>query len=57
MCVAPEKIKCAVLYVPAGLNIYETAKLSIAYSKVKAGMPSNVARKDMRKCKAPTLVM
>lgn len=100
MCVAPEKVKRAVLYVPAGIknapainsmimmfpmimywithedkwlkkcmlpmavmeenitdDIYETAKLSINYSKVKAGMPSNVAEKDMKKCKAPVLVM
>lgn len=38
-------------------DIYETAKLSINYSKVKAGMPSNVSEKSMKKCKAPTLVM
>lgn len=100
MCVAPQKIKRAVLYVPSGIknaptinsmnmmfpmimywithedkwlkrcmipmalteenitdDIYETAKLSINYTKVKAGMPSNVGKKDMRKCKAPTLVM
>lgn len=100
MCAAPEKVKRAVLYVPAGIknapainsmsmmfpmimywithkdkwlkkcmlpmavteenitdDIYETAKLSINYSKVKAGMPGNVAEKDMRKCKAPALVM
>ena len=38
-------------------DIYETAKLSINHSKVKAGMPSNVKEKDMRKCEAPTLVM
>lgn len=38
-------------------DIYETAKLSINHSKVKTGMPSNVAKKDMRRCKAPTLVM
>lgn len=35
----------------------KSAKLSIDYSKVKAGMPGNVAEKDMKKCKAPTLVM
>lgn len=100
MCAAPDKVKRAVLYVPAGIknapainsmsmmfpmilywithkdkwlkkcilpmaiteenitkDIYETAKLSIDYSKVKTGMPSNVAKKDMKKCKAPTLVM
>ncbi len=38
-------------------DIYETAKLSINYSKVKAGMPSDVAEKFMKQCKAPTLVM
>lgn len=100
MCAAPEKVKRAVLYVPAGIknapaiksmsmmfpmimywithkdkwikkcmlpmavteenitdDIYETAKLSIDCSKVKVGMPGNVAEKDMKKCKAPTLVM
>lgn len=100
MCVAPEKVKRAVLYVPAGIknapainsmsmmvpmimywithkdkwlkkcmlpmaiteenitdDIYETAKLSIDHSKVKTRMPSNVSGKDMKKCKAPVLVM
>lgn len=100
MCVSPEKIKRAVLYVPSGIKnaptinsmsmmfpmimywithedkwlkkcmlpmavseeniteeIYETAKLSINHSKVKTGMPSNVAEKHMKKCAAPTLVM
>lgn len=38
-------------------DIYEAAKLSINHSKVKTGMPSNVSEKDMKKCKAPTLVM
>lgn len=38
-------------------DIYETAKLSISYAKVKAGMPGNVAEKDMKECKAPALVM
>ena len=38
-------------------DIYETAKLSINHSKVKAGMPSNVREKDMQKCEAPALVM
>lgn len=100
MCVAPEKIKRAVLYVPSAIknapainsmsmmfpmilywithkdkwlkkcmlpmaiteeniteDIYETAKLSISHSKVKAGMPSNVSGKYMKNCKAPTLVM
>lgn len=100
MCVAPDKIKKVVLYVPSGISnapainsmsmmfpmimywithkdkwvkkcilpmaieegnitddIYETAKLSIDFSKVKTGMPSNVDVKDMKKCKAPALVM
>ncbi len=101
MCVVPEKIKGAVLYVPSGIknappiqygagmmlpmlmywrtrqekwlkkcmlpmavaeenitdDIYETAKLSITHTKVKTGMPSNVARRQIRKCKAPTLIM
>lgn len=100
MCIAPEKIKRTVLYVPAGIknapainsmsmmlpmimywithkdkwlkkcmipmavteenitkDIYETAKLSINYSKVKSGMPSDVSEKYMKKCKAKTLVM
>ena len=34
-----------------------TAKLSINFSKVKTGMPSNVKTEDMEKCKVPTLVM
>ena len=38
-------------------DIYETAKLSIDYIKVKTGMPGNVDGKLMNKCKAPTLVM
>ena len=38
-------------------DIYETAKLSISYSKVKAGMPSDVDEALMKKCNAPTLVM
>ena len=38
-------------------DIYDTTKLSIDYTKVKTGMPSNVAGKLMRQCKAPTLVM
>lgn len=100
MCVAPKKVKRAVLYVPSGIknapainsmnmmlpmfmywitkeekwlkkcmlpmaiteenipeDIYETAKLSIKYSKVKVKMPSNVSEQDMKKCKAPTLIM
>lgn len=100
MCVASEKVKRAVLYVPSGIknapaicslnmmlpmilywvthedkwlkkcmlpmavveeniteDIFETAKLSIEYSKVKTVMPSNVVEKDIKECKAPTLVM
>lgn len=100
MCVAPKKIKKAVLYVPAGINnapainslsmmypmimywithkqkwfetcimpmavtkenidndIFETAKCSVDYVKIKVGMPSNVRGSDLRKCEAPTLVM
>ena len=38
-------------------EMYQTAKLSITYSKVKTGMPSNVSGKLMMRCKAPTLVM
>ncbi len=38
-------------------DIYETAKLSITYSKVKTGMPSNVSEKLIGQCTAPTLVM
>ena len=38
-------------------DIYQTAKLSIDYAKVKTAMPSNVDEKRMKKCKAPTLVM
>lgn len=100
MCVAPDKIKRVVLYVPAGIknapamhsmsmmlpmilywithkdkwlkkcmlpmaiteeniteDIYETAKLSINHAKVKAGMPSNVSKKIISRCKTPVLVM
>ena len=100
MCVCPEKVKRAVLYIPSGISntpsiknirmmtpmmmywfthkdkwlrrtllpltvseeditddIFETAKLSIEYSKVKAGMPSNVSEKLIGWCLAPTLVM
>lgn len=100
MCVAPEKINKAVLYVPSGINnapaifsmkmmlpmimywithkqnwlekcivpmavtkdnidkdIFETAKCSIDYAKIKAGMPSNVKACDMKKCMAKTLVL
>ncbi len=38
-------------------DMYETAKCSIDFAKIKAGMPSNVKIKDMQKCLAPTLVM
>ena len=38
-------------------DVFETAKRSIKYSKVKAGMPSNVSAKLMKRCPAPTLVM
>ena len=38
-------------------DIYETAKLSIDYVRVKTGMPSNVNGELMKKCSAPTLVM
>ena len=38
-------------------DIYQTAKLSIDYIKIKTGMPSNVDGELMKKCKAPTLVM
>ncbi len=100
MCVVPDKVKRAVIYVPSGIknapalnsskmmfpmimywitgkdkwlkrvfmplaitednitdDIYETAKLSILYSKVKTGMPSDVGLELMKKCNAPTLVM
>lgn len=99
MCVVPEKIDIAVLYVPSGIknapsvknmrmmmpmimywitqkdkwlkkcmlpmavkeenitdDIYETAKLSINYSKIKSGMPSNIS-KYLIKYVAPTLVL
>lgn len=38
-------------------DIYETAKLSIRYAKVKAGMPSDAAESLIKQCKAPVLVM
>ena len=38
-------------------DIYQTAKLSINYSKVKTGMPSDVDGDLMKRCNAPTLVM
>ena len=100
MCAAPDRVKRAVLYVPAGIqnalairsirmlfpmilywvthgdkwlkkcmlpmaiteknitdDIFETARCSIDYAKVKTGMPGNVSMQEMKKCKAPTLVM
>ena len=100
MCVVPEKIDIAVLYVPSGIknapsvknmrmmmpmimywitqkdkwlkkcmlpmavkeenitdDIYETAKLSINYSKIKSGMPSNISKKMIKNYVAPTLVL
>jgi pimeloyl-ACP methyl ester carboxylesterase len=100
LCVSPEKINRAVLYVPAGIknapainslnmmfpmimyrithkdkwfrkcllpmavtgdnisrDIFETAKLSIDYSKVKISMPSNIHEHLIAKCKAPVLVL
>jgi len=100
MCVVPEKIDIAVLYVPSGIknapsvknmrmmmpmimywitqkdkwlkksmlpmavkeenitdDIYETAKLSISYSKIKSGMPSNISKKLIKNYVAPTLVL
>lgn len=38
-------------------DILETAKCSIDFAKIKAGMPSNVKPIDMEKCVAPTLVL
>lgn len=38
-------------------DIFETAKCSIDYAKIKAGMPSNVKAYDMKKCMASALVM
>ena len=100
MCVVPEKIDIAVLYVPSGIknapsvknmrmmmpmimywitqknkwlkkcmlpmavkeenitdDIYETAKLSINYSKIKSGMPSNISKKLIKRYVAPILVL
>lgn len=100
MCVVPEKIDIAVLYVPSGIknapsiknasmmlpmimywishkdkwlkkcmlpmavkeenitdDIYETAKLSINYSKIKSGMPSNISKKLIKNYVSPTLVL
>ena len=38
-------------------DIYETAKLSIDYAKIKTAMPSKVDEEKIRKCQAPVLVM
>ena len=38
-------------------DIYQTAKLSIDYVKVKTAMPSDVDAERMKKCPAPALVM
>ncbi len=38
-------------------DVFETAKRSIKYAKVKAGMPSNADEKLIGLCAAPTLVM
>jgi pimeloyl-ACP methyl ester carboxylesterase len=38
-------------------DIFETARCSIDYVKIKSGMPSNVKPDDMKQCSAPTLVM
>ncbi|MBP5705803.1 MAG: alpha/beta hydrolase [Spirochaetales bacterium] len=38
-------------------DILETARKSIDYAKIKTGMPSDVTAADMKKCKAPVLVM
>ena len=38
-------------------DVYETAKLSITYSKIKTGMPGNVSEKLIGRCTAPVLVM
>jgi len=100
MCICPEKVEKAVLYIPSGINnapsaasikmalpmmmylithkdkwlrrtlmpltvsenditddLYETAKMSITYTKVKAGMPSNASAKLIGRCSAKTLVM
>ncbi len=38
-------------------DIYQTAKLSIDYVKVKTAMPSDVDADRMKKCPAPALVM
>lgn len=38
-------------------DIFETAKCSIDFAKIKAGMPSNVKPEDIKKCSAPTLLL
>ena len=38
-------------------DIYQTAKLSIDYAKIKTHMPSDVDKKSIRKCEAPTLIL
>lgn len=38
-------------------DIYQTAKISIDYAKIKTAMPSDVSKSKMCKCKAPTFVM
>ena len=38
-------------------DIYQTAKLSIDYVKVKTAMPSDADEDKMKKCTAPALVM
>ena len=43
--------------IPTSDDIYQTAKLSIDYAKIKKIMPSNVSKKRMQNCKAPALVM
>ena len=100
MCVSPDMVEKAVLYVPSGIknapavfsmsmmlpmimywithkkkwfeacimpmaitrdnisdDIFETAKCSIDNVRIKTGMPSNVNPRDMKKCKAPALVL
>ena len=100
VCIAPQKIKKALLYVPSGINnafplkyfgmlmpmamflitnkdkwliktllplsineenidknLFKTAKLSIKYSKIKTGMPSNVDTKFLKRYTNPVLVM
>ena len=38
-------------------DTFQTVKSSIDNVKIKAGMPSDVNPADMKRCKAPTLVM